>query len=194
MSSKIYNKLSKSYDQLFKENILAFNENMQSHPSYAKERYCMFYPSFGAKKKECTFLVYGQAVSSWKEEFTISDPNEVIKEKIEKSIEFSNTFYTDSNHKHTPIDWVNVFWGKSTYSEYAAIPKAVKFYKAMEYKVSRSFFWNVIYKLVSDYFNIDRNKTDWSGKIIWSNLYKITGKKRNPDEKEQLSQRTYQLN
>ena len=55
----------------------------------------------------------------------------------------------------------------------------------MPYSTFRSFFWNVTYKLICRYYDLDKNSWDWSRKLVWSNLYKIApAEGKNPNEEE----------
>jgi len=83
----------------------------------------------------------------------------------------------------TNIDWVNAQWCNSDYNKFADNPEFVEFYNG-DYRVFRSFFWNVIKKLISDYYGFERESWEWSKKIVWSNLYKIAPDGRNPNWQE----------
>lgn len=183
-----YRKFSQHYSDIFTQNILAFNKAALLQDKNNTEKYSMFYPQFGAKENtENTFLVYGQAVLNWQEEFLIKDGEKTIIDKVAKSIVYSNDYFVAAGHN--PLDWVNVFWNKASYAEYSEIPALTTYYKPMAYKANKSFFWNVVYKLVCDHsLNADRNNPKWTEKVIWSNLYKITGDRRNPTNDECLWQ------
>lgn len=190
--SERYNEFSKEYNDLFEKNINEFIKCIQSKKKYASETYCMFYPSFGIKREEkCTFLFCGQAVNGWDAKFVLTDKKKTISEKVDRSKAFSNEYCAKA--KHNPLDWVNVYWNNYSYQSFVNKTEDKRFYEAIDYKVYRSFFWNVIYKLVSDYFSYDRNSFKWSGQAVWSNLYKITGNKRNPDDDEKEAQKSLSI-
>lgn len=55
----------------------------------------------------------------------------------------------------------------------------------MPYSTFRSFFWNVTYKLICSYYELDEDSWDWSRKLVWSNLYKIApAERKNPNNME----------
>lgn len=163
--------LSDSYNKIFISEIERFNNKLSREQS-------VFYPSIGTKQvNDVDFLIYGQAVKQW---FPLTDDykqNDFIK----KAIEYSNAHFEE----HSPLDWVNVYWSKSTYKEFATTEERRKFYEPVNYMCCRSFFWNVVYKLINKYYGFDENSWDWSKKLVWSNLYKIApaeGLNPNADE------------
>lgn len=179
---KIYSKLSEEYNKLFAENILQFQKNGIG-TLQAEAKYTSFYPSFGIKEGEkCKFLIYGQAADTWGKTFTIETNQSEIINDIDKCINYSNEYYEAKDH--SPLDWVNVFWSNRTYADYAQLKEEKPFYEEMKYRTSRSFFWRVTYKLISDYYNFDRESWEWSKKLIWSNLYKIAPTNDNPNDIE----------
>jgi len=136
-----------------------------------------FYPSFGIKETETTeFLIYGQAVNGWSSGFCLYE--KIDKIKLLKSIKSSNNYLGLKNH--TPIDWVNIQWSNSLYNENCKDEIVKDFYDG-QYRACKSFFWNVSYKLICDYYNLGRSCFDWSRKLVWSNLYKIAPEDSNPD-------------
>jgi hypothetical protein len=169
---KLFSFLSKEYDNLFVENIELFYKDNSIKNNYLDHEFSLFYPSFGTdKKEEIDFIIYGQATNGWLPKFSLS-PKIDFKKLLNEAKEYSNTI-DESN----PLDWVNINWSKTTKEEF--INKNV----IIDYNVSKSFFWNVAYKLISDYYKIDRNSSKWSGKLAWSNLMKISPAERgNPDE------------
>lgn len=174
----IYNALSDDYDKLFNNNIEQFVEKANKNREYA-----IFYPSFGIPKgAQSDFLIYGQAVKGWGSLFNSSD--ELNKEQlINYAKEFSNDYYQEENH--SPLDWVNIYWGKSYDSKFENREAGIEFYPHLSYSTSRSFFWNVTYKLICRYYGLDENGLEWSKKLVWSNLYKIApAENRNPNDKE----------
>lgn len=170
---KNYSFLSEQYDSIFHENIKQFYVNICKHHNRKSGRYCLFYPSFGSSEKsEIDFIVYGQAPKGWKPEFTLSPFDE--RKLLLDAKEFSNTIHEGELN---PIDWVNINWSKKTKEGFA------ENLRVDDYNAFKSLFWNITYKLISDYYKIDRNKPDWSGKIVWSNLMKIApAERRNPTD------------
>lgn len=183
--NEIYNQFSVAYNVLFQESIQSFKEAVGSDRKYA-----VFYPSFGIKPDEhCNFLIYGQAVNGWSPDFNTHDRID-YKQLLQDSIEYSNSYYKKKNH--SPLDWVNIYWSNSSYNEHVKTGEEIICYPKLEYRVFRSFFWNVVYKLVCRFYDIDTESFDWSKKIVWSNLYKIAPKEGgNPNDKECLLQDKY---
>jgi hypothetical protein len=183
----VYNQLSSDYDKLFLDNLNQFQKGWLKDENPIK-KFDFFYPSFGVKKNEkCDFLIYGQAANGWGSKFVTSE-TKLTKSNVKEGIEYSNDCF--SEREHTPLDWVNVYWSKNTYKD--AIKNsdtAKKFYPKLKYSVNRSFFWNVVYKLISDYYGLDKEKGDWSKKMVWSNLYKIAPYQKNPGYDVQELQR-----
>lgn len=174
----IYNKLSPSYDNLYKLNIKTFKDNLGivgEHDGWFVD----FYPSLGIKKNEtCDLLFYGQALNGWTAGFDLF--KEINDDIINESIFTSNKYFELQNH--SPLDWVNVQWSNTTFNLITANEYAKKFYNDDGgYRTCRSFFWNVTKKLTSDYYELNRDNWDWSKKIVWSNLYKIAPDGANPD-------------
>lgn len=175
---KVYNQLTAAYDQLFIQHINEFKEQSEKNRKYAA-----FYPVFGTTENEpAEFLIYGQAVKGWGSVFNTSeelDENAFLRE----AILYSNDRYKEKNH--SPLDWVNVYWSQSGYSKLITTAAEKDFYPSLSYSTARSFFWNVIYKLICRYYKLDENSWDWAKKIVWSNLYKIApAEMRNPDDDE----------
>jgi hypothetical protein len=163
--------LTDDYDKLFKQNIKEFKLN-----KVGEKKYDVFYPSFGiTDKSQCDFIIYGQSIKGWTPQIT---ENADIDKLALCAKNFSNGYFDD----HSPLDWVNIYWSASTYNKHIVTKEEKDFYPEMEYSTSRSFFWNVTYKLISKYYNYDYNSWDWSKKIVWSNLYKIAPSERtNPN-------------
>lgn len=181
---KIYNKLSKDYDDFYLNGINYFLKNNN-------EKYCLFYPSFGIKKGEdCDFLIYGQALNGWGDTVINSEEDLDLNKII-----FSFNNYL-SERSHTPLDWVNVYWTKADYNEHMDDPLLEEFYGYEDpYLTYRSFFWNLTYKTVSSYYNFEKGYDfgwGWSKKIVWSNLYKIAPLKGNPND--QLKKDQFEFN
>ena len=174
-----YNSLSLAYNRLYQKNIEFFKQNI-INTGYNSEWFVDFYPSFGIKKTEkCDIMFYGQAVNGWGSGFNTED--EINKLKIEESILASNRYYSKLNH--TPLDWVNVRWSKSTYDEIIKDQDFLDFYEGFNnYWTYRSLFWKIVFKLTSDFYGLSRNSGEWAKKTVWSNLYKIAPDGANPDE------------
>jgi len=171
-----YNKLSEDYDSLYIQNILEFQKR-QLEINKEDNYYVDFYPSLGIKNSETTeFLVCGQAVNGWSSGFGLYEKIDQIK--LLNSIKSSNKYLSEKNH--TPIDWVNFQWSNSIYNDHCKEEIIRNFYDGT-YRAYRSFFWNVTYKLICDYYNIDRRSFNWSKKLVWSNLYKIAPEDANPN-------------
>lgn len=174
-----FNQLSENYDSVFIQNLHDFEINAKNK---SNKEYCAFYPSFGIRKGEKSdFLIFGQAVNSWYPQFELNEKNN-YKKFLEESIEYSNSFYEKEDH--CPIDWVNVYWSKSSYEKFTEKPERKDFYEPIEYYTFTSSFWNLTYKLICKYYDLDENCWDWAKKLVWSNLYKIAPLKSNPDENE----------
>ena len=185
----VYNKLSAQYDKLFLDNLNHFQKAWLKEGN-KQGKFDFFYPSFGISKKEkCDFLIYGQAANGWGSKFVTSE-TKLTKSKVNEGIEYSNGFYSEGKSIHSPLAWVNVYWTKNTYRDAIKNSDTVeKFYPKLKYLVNRSFFWNVAYKLVSDYYRMDKESNFWSKKMVWSNLYKIAPFQKNPGNYVQELQR-----
>jgi len=183
---EIYNQLSADYNHLYLQAIHDF-QNKYASQNKSNKYYVNFYPSFGIRRNEpCDFLFYGQAVNGWESGFHTQ--KKATQANIQNSISASNSFLEVENQ--CPLDWVNVMWSSSTYRQYTKNKPAKEFYKGLPYRAFRSFFWNVTYKVISDYYpGFDRDGLQWSKKLIWSNLYKIAPKRGNPGNYDQLYQR-----
>jgi hypothetical protein len=181
MISEIYNQFSDAYNKLYIENLLCFQSRAFQYYK-SNEWFVNFYPSFGIKPIEKTdFLFIGQAVNGWGTGFNISSPFDKV-EKLRESISYSNNYCAEK--KHTPLDWVNIRWTKNLYNEHMNDPILRKSYppsEAANYWASKSFFWNVTFKTLCDYYTLGRNSWAWSGKMVWTNLYKIAPEDANPN-------------
>ena len=83
---------------------------------------------------------------------------------------------------------MNFRWSRSTYKELCNTGNT--YYNDEEwgdYFAFRSFFWNVTYKLIARYYELDENGRDWAKKIVWSNLYKIAPTERKNPSKEECT-------
>ncbi|HPB02736.1 MAG TPA: hypothetical protein PLZ67_07260 [Bacteroidales bacterium] len=182
--------LSEDYDRSFTKMIQEFSIDSDKR----KTKYFSFYPSFGVKKDTpVEFLIYGQAVNGWGDECEFKVGNETTIDNICKAAyKYSNEYFPYDNHG--PLDWVNVQWCKSEYNKYLNLTEAraaFEEYYCDRYRPSLSFFWNVVYKTVSDYKEPNSRETrNWADYVVYSNLYKIApSPKGNPDEIEKNTQR-----
>jgi hypothetical protein len=166
--SKCRTPLSVRYKELCARNIKDFIEKMNQVEGIDPEKeYCYFVPSFGDPNKiNADFIIYGQAVNGWDKKTRFTLKNAITAEQLAKIIDFAEEYgNTCDKGDQNPIDWVNTKWSK--------------------YGMYRSFFWNVCYKLISDYHGFDREASTWSEKMIWSNLMKIAPLNGgNPNELE----------
>jgi hypothetical protein len=187
--TEIYNKLSENYDSLYLENLIHFQKEMLKVSS-GTQGYVHFYPSFGIKNTEhADFIVYGQAVNGWSSEFCLTDQMNI--DRVLEGIWGSNKYLKSKNH--TPLDWVNVQWSNSIYNMNCEDAETKNYYDG-KYLSHRSFFWNVTYKLICDYYEIKRNGYEWSKKLVWSNLYKIAPESSNPDNHCKVVQQVHSVN
>jgi hypothetical protein len=187
----IYNKFSEDYDKLFFENVVKFKNDITNYVSGNKE-YATFYPSFGIKEKEnCDFLILGQAVNGWGSAFDL-ESDLIYEEIVSEAVKYSNNYLKDL--EHSPLDWVNIHWTKRYLEEHRKKEIIKNFYKNGDYVTCRSFFWNVTFKLICDYYNdLDRDSWNWSKRMVWSNLYKIAPDGANPNGLELNIQEEYSL-
>ncbi|WP_428661754.1 hypothetical protein [Runella sp.] len=148
--------MNDSYRSLFKKNLIAFANN---NPNKEKE-YTAFYPIVGKNYNlNNHLLVIGQAVNGWLSSgFKVTDDETALDAHIELSLQESQ-----AEGEECALNWVNTNWVSSG--------------------LYRSFFWNVIYKLVKQkYSQTDEN---WNEVIAWSNLMKIAPQQGwNPDDEE----------
>jgi hypothetical protein len=170
--------LSNEYDPLFAANYRAFREKVNGKGDFSDKDYCVIYPSFGTRiKEDIDFIIYGQAPKGW-QEIKSSDPIEITK----AARRFSNT---TENNQNNPLDWVNQYWSASTKRAHNL---------NSTYSTCRSFFWNVTYKLISDYRGLGRNSPEWCNYMVWSNLIKIAPAHRvNPGDKEIAAQEEHSV-
>ncbi len=181
-----YNKLSEKYDKCLFDNVQKFSENVLNYYPDNTKDYCLFYPQFGYKEqRKGTFLFYGQAVNGWPAAFSVNNSTNEFKKLIDHSL-----FYSNHHHsKHSPLDWVKIRWCKSYFN---SCEKEIQdYYKHSTYYAYRSFFWNVVYKVICDHckFENGRKSIEWTSKMVWSNLYKIAPSEgANPDGTEQAFQ------
>jgi hypothetical protein len=176
-----YNRLSELFDTKMLELVKHFQNDERLNVSYGDKKYCLFYPSFGVLNdgKSLDFLMYGQAVNGWANDFSFGD--KVDLEFVAEAAAYSNTI---NEGDKSPLDWVNINWTNSTKLN------ANKKSQIEGYQVFRSFFWNVCYKLVSDYYsNLEREDGLWCQNMAWSNLMKIAPKDSgNPNDEEYYAQ------
>ncbi len=176
-------KFSAKYDELYAQNIIEFQKRTLGS-GIQEGDYVDFYPSLGSKAiQETEFLILGQAVNGWGSGFSLNQT--IDQAKVAESIASSNCFRGSKGH--SPLDWVNVQRTNSIYDEICIDEEARAFYSGT-YRTYRSFFWNVAYKLICDYYHIDRGSWEWSKKMVWSNLYKIAPHEANPNFEQQAFQ------
>jgi hypothetical protein len=190
-TKQIYNRFSEEYHLTYLKNIQSFQAEISIFTD-EDWYYVDNYPSFGFKPDEgCDFIVYGQAPLGWGSGFSLKES--VKPELVNESAQFSNKYLHD--YGHTPLDWVNVLWTNGTIESFTGNDEVLKsFYvgdNPNSYRAYRSFFWNVIFKLISDYYDFDRGSMEWSKKLLWSNLCKIAPEDANPNEQEKKAQLTY---
>jgi hypothetical protein len=157
--------LSENYNTLFKNNLLAFAENIQKTQdnSLISKRYSLFYPSLGKNYLENKeLLVFGQATNGWCPKWFIKDVLSQSDKIVLDSIDYSS-----EDEGKCPLEWINEKWSA--------------------YSLFRSFFWNVTYKLVKVKYNM--TDTNWNNVMAWSNLMKISPSDYgNPNNEERQSQ------
>jgi hypothetical protein len=189
MNPNYYNRLSKEYDSLYIKNINAYQKSKIANSS-TDDYFVDFYPSLGIKETQQTdLLIYGQAVNGWNSGFNLSEVYE--QNKLEASVFASNKYHYEQNH--SPLDWVNARWSKSIFEDFCEDELSQEFYKGT-YFAYRSFFWNVAFKLVSDYYGFERSSWNWSKNLVWSNLYKIAPEDANPNLNERKLQEPGSIN
>jgi len=179
-----FNRLSKTYENAFEEYLCNFANDFDNWYKDGSTWYYTFYPSFGmTKDKRVDFLVYGQAVGGWRCGYDVA--KDIPSDLLTRVIEESNCAYEKAGYN--PLDWVNVKWSSGTFNTFCEDSEIKAFYKGNN-RVSSSFFWNLIYKVVSDYYGYERSTFEWSKHTVWSNLYKIAPESGNPSKGEQKTQ------
>ncbi len=157
--------LSETYNTLFKQTVSSFADNIKQSKddSLISKKYSSFYPSLGKSfLASRQLLVIGQATNGWHPKWFVKNIPSQTDKIVLDSIDFSG----EENGK-CPLEWINEKWGA--------------------YKLFRSFFWNVTYKLVKAKYN--RTDTDWNNIIAWSNLMKIApADYGNPNNEERQAQ------
>lgn len=176
-------KFSAKYDELYAQNIIKFQRRTLGS-GIQDGYYVDFYPSLGSSAlQEIEFLVLGQAVNGWRSGFRLDET--IDQAKVSTSSESSNRFLGSKGH--SPLDWVNVQWSNRIYNETCIDEETTLFYDGT-YRAYRSFFWNVAYKLICDYYGIEQSSWEWSRKLVWSNLYKIAPDGSNPNDEQRSFQ------
>jgi hypothetical protein len=146
-------------------------ENFIYAAGNAYDKYSVFYPTFGNLKQfKYDFIFYGQSIKGWEPNLKEFE-SQTKEEFINACIAYSNDY--DEKRNHSPLDWVNVYWSNEAYKETCGNGEKEVFYPPMKYRTHRSYFWNVVYKLVNKYYGSDENSWGWTRKIVWSNLYKV---------------------
>lgn len=157
--------LSETYNTLFKQTLSSFADNIKKskEDTLIAKQYSLFYPSLGKNYfASRQLLVMGQATNGWEPKWYIKDvpsqSDNLVSVSINESSEEEGT---------CPLEWVNEKWNA--------------------YRLFRSFFWNVTYKLVKAKYN--RSDSDWNNIIAWSNLMKIApADYGNPNGEERQAQ------
>ncbi len=141
---------------------------LQTGESAYNNEYTLFYPVIGKDyNQNKNLLVVGQATNGWQPVFSLND----VRIKLSNIVEESQNYSAQEGDK-CPLEWINKEWPNKDYSLF------------------RSFFWNITYKLVKQFYN--KNDQNWNNMIAWSNLMKIapsTGS--NPSDFEIDSQINY---
>ena len=182
----MFHQLSKQYEDLYQQHLESFQRRLaRTFPISSK--YTDFYPSIGVPADQpVEFLVYGQAVGGWQPEHDHSQP--VPSDRVEISKDWSNgRIESDS-----PLDWVNVQWSKYGPERWSG-QRSMYIKNFGDYTPSRSFFWNVITRLITTRCQLHDLDWDWTTKLVWSNLYKIAPQdgdwKPNPSDADCVLQR-----
>jgi|GEM_PF-1806995 len=141
--------LTEEYNNLMKDGLRPFAENLSKSGDVTTIEYNLFYPTIGKDFEQShELVVYGQAVNGWdgenkwKTDEIPSKTAEIFKKCFE---------YSQEDNGKCPLEWINEDWAK--------------------YKLFRSFFWNVTYKLVKAKYG--RTDENWNNIIAWSNVTKI---------------------
>lgn len=177
-----YKGFSDQYNKVFEELIVNFINSIDSNTELYD--FVTFYPQFGTPiETKPDFLVYGQAVNSWRTYL-----GDVQKMGVDSFVEMANkdsNEYLDSENLN-PIDWVNALWSKSTSEDlnqniYDYFKEEIT--REKPYWVYRSFFWQLVYKLICDKkeFPEGRGTWNWSKHLVYSNLFKIAPDEANPN-------------
>lgn len=174
----IQNKLSNSYNTLFKNSIESFQATIL--PTWNEsEWFTCFYPSLSnSVASKADFLFYGQAVGGWEAGFDLHDL--IDEKKLNEIILHSNQYLPGICE--SPLHWVNIRYSDELLRNYKLLPKSEQvFGKRCYNRKGESFFWSLIYKTVNDFLEVPRNSFEWANKVVWSNLYKINDEsKGNP--------------
>ena len=119
---------------------------------HIKEKRLTSVPCMAGNKREAKIMIVGRAVNGWKVDFdNCGDIHNTV-----------NSVLTQRNR-------LDDFAGGPT--EYYEAEEKKKYYYTTA-------FWRLVKKLV---IRIDRTDEEWQQKIIWTNLYKVSPKKRgNP--------------
>jgi hypothetical protein len=142
--------LSNQYNAICNELVTDFTTRVValSDDVLLNKKYSLFYPIIGKEYYiSRDLLVIGQATNGWHNAWTTK---KIASIKIDSIIKEAIN-YSQPEKDDCPLNWVNTNWSKSG--------------------LYRSFFWNVIYKLIiSQYKRTDGN---WNEIMVWSNLIKI---------------------
>lgn len=155
--------LSQEYNQLFISYLNHFyakylNKMWSRKEAAIQDEFNLFYPVIGKDfHKEKNILLVGQATNGWDNKFKVVD---IFEKDHSKMVNEAANFSQEDGSK-CPLEWINEDWTK--------------------YSLYRSFFWNIIYKVVKSFYS----KTDdnWNNIIAWSNIMKIApAQGGNPDD------------
>jgi len=145
--------------------LTSFAENIRKvNRDNSEKEYSLFYPVLGKDFiKERSLLIVGQATNGWNPNFSVLN---VLPDNIDTLVSEALNYSKEEEGK-CALDWINNDWSK--------------------YKLYRSFFWNVTYKVVQEHYG--RGDRDWNNIIAWSNLMKIAPTEGgNPDYAEREAQ------
>jgi hypothetical protein len=139
--------LTTTYTKLFAQavDIFCVDVIIKRGESAYDEKFTLFYPLIGKDlhlKKD--LLIYGQATNGWSSKFCPAE----VRHKLDEIIQHSISESKEEGDKCS-LEWINEHWTNK------------------EYKMFRSFFWNVTYKLVKSFYN--RTDANWYNIIAWSN-------------------------
>lgn len=126
-----------------------------------------FLPMRGDLYKPGGLMVVGRSVNGWRTHISWNSlgSDKSRKEYTQKVVRENS----DSEGKCSMV-WVKELWGNTECSE--------KY--GSKYNTKRSAFWRVIQKVTS-YIPITEDESNFSSWLVWSNLYKISPRKGNPD-------------
>ena len=126
-----------------------------------------FLPMRGDLYKPGGLMVVGRSVNGWR---THISWNSLGSDKSRK--EYSQEVVRENSDREgkCPMVWVKELWGNTERNKK----------HGSKYNTKRSAFWRVIQK-VTTYIPITEDESNFSSWLVWSNLYKISPRKGNPD-------------